>query len=146
MGEHVERVPRLREDGPGARAFLLLCVLAVGAFWLTGVQRLDHAHDRRIRAAMPTGVVTLGGEAFAPLGEPVAVHGLGMRLVGRSNEGYMVYAPDLPASASGEAFRLMEGGGGGGWLPPTAVNGWDPARDRLFLAAPAGRWLPLTRR
>jgi hypothetical protein len=143
MGERTEtRTAPAWGEGPGAVALAGLVGLALGAFWLAGVPRL---------APWPTGeapppaieAVHLGGEAWVPLGGPVAVRGRGMRPVGRSNEGYLVFVPDAPTEL-GEAHRpLLAGGGGGGWVPP---NGVDPPRDRLFLAVPNGRWLPLARR
>ena len=123
-------------DGAGVVALAGLVGLALGGFWFAGVPRLAAGPSER--PTLPaSGEVHLGGEAWVPLADPVPGRGAGMRLIGRSNEGYLVYAP---ADATAPA------GGGGGWVPPGGVAAWDPPRERLYLAAPEGRWLPLRRR
>lgn len=127
-------------EGPGAAALAGLLGVALVAFWFAGVPRL--APDARPRTQLAaSGEVHLGGEAWVPLADPVVVQGTAVRLIGRSNEGYLVYAADQPPLAAQAA-----GGGGGGFLPPGGVAAWDPPRERLYLAAPGGRWLPLRRR
>ncbi len=138
----VPRVPAWG-DGPGAVAIAGLLGVALAGFWFAGVPRLQAGPGHR--AHLPAaGEVHLGGEAWVPLADPVAVRGTGMRLIGRSNEGYLVYAADLPTDPAQGQDPMR--GGGGGWVPPNGVSGWDPPRERLFLAAPEGRWLPLRRR
>lgn len=135
------RVPAWGE-GPGVVALAGLLGLALAAFWFAGVPRLE-ARPAASTALPASGEVHLGGETWVPLADPVIVQRVGMRLVGRSNEGYLVYAAGGADPA--EAHRPLLGGGGG-WVPPSGVPAWDPPRDRLFLAAPDGRWLPLRRR